>query len=90
MKTYLLPDVVSRILATLFSIIPGFLTCLVAILGGQPFEVQGQNSALQETLGACAAVFVFSTACQLWLTRMGGGGLLVGMTGPLSVDWVQS
>ena len=79
MKTYIIPAFWARILTVLVSIVPGFLTCLVAILGGQPFEVQGQNSAMQETLGACAAVLLFSTACQFWLTRMGGGGLLIGL-----------
>jgi hypothetical protein len=79
MKTHNIPILWSRILIVLVSIVPGFLVSLVFILGGQPFEVQGQNSAMQETLGGCAAVFLFSTACQFWLTRMGGGGLLIGL-----------
>src|ERR1039457_7606521 len=79
MKTYNIPVLWSRILIVLVSIVPGFLTCWVAILGGQPFEVQGQNSYLRETLGGCTAVFLFSTACQFWLMRLGGGGLLIGL-----------
>ena len=79
MKTYNIPVLWSRILIVLVSIVPGFLTCLVAILGGQPLEVQGQNSYLRETLGGCTAVFLFSTACQFWLMRLGGGGLLIGL-----------
>jgi hypothetical protein len=68
-----------KVIIVLFSIIPGFLASLVFILGASPFEVQGQNSAMQETLGGCAAVFLFSTACQFWLARMGGGGLVIGL-----------
>ena len=63
----------------LVSIVPGFLASLVFILGALPFDVQGQNSMMKETLGGCAAVFLFSTACQFWLTRMGGGGLVIGL-----------
>src|ERR1017187_2914592 len=91
MKTYNIPDLWSRILIVLVSIVPGFLASLVFILGGQPFEVQGQNSYLQETLGGCTAVFLFATACQFWLTRMGGGGWLVGlfvMAGMLGTDLI--
>lgn len=91
MNTYKIPDLGSRILVVLISIVPGFLVSLVYILGGQPFEVQGQNSAMQETLGGCTAVFLFSTACQFWLTRMGGGGWGIGlfvMAGMLGTDLI--
>lgn len=91
MKTYNLPAFYSRVLVVLISIILGFLASLVFILGGQPFEVQGQNSYLQETLGGCTAVFLFATACQFWLTRMGGGGWLVGWfvwAGMLATDLI--
>jgi hypothetical protein len=50
MTAYNIPDLWSRILIVLISIVPGFLASLVSIPGGQPFEVQGQNSAIQETL----------------------------------------
>ena len=68
-----------KFIIVLVSIVPGFLASLVFILGASPFEVQGQNSMMKETLGGCAAVFLFSTACQFWLTRMGGGGLVIGL-----------
>jgi len=67
-----------KFIIVLVSIVPGFLASLVFIIGAEPFEVQGQNS-MRETLGGCAAVFLFSTACQFWLTRMGGGGLVIGL-----------
>lgn len=67
-----------KFLIALVSIVPGFLASLVFILGASPFEVQGQNS-MRETLGGCAAVFLFSAACQFWLARMGGGGLVTGL-----------
>jgi hypothetical protein len=66
-------------LAVLVSIVAGFLASLVFIVGASPFEVQGQNSIRQETLGGCTAVFLFSVACQFWLTRMGGGGFVTGL-----------
>jgi hypothetical protein len=68
-----------QFIIVLASIVPGFLASLVFILGASPFEVQGQNSMMKETLGGCAAVFLFSTACQFWLTRMGGGRLEIGL-----------
>jgi len=68
-----------KFIIVLVSIVPGFLASLVFILGASPFEVQGKNSSMQETLGGCAAVFLFSTACQFWLTRMGGGGFVIGL-----------
>ena len=68
-----------KFIIVLVSIVAGFLASLVFILGGSPFEVQGQNSAMQETLGGGAAVFLFSAACQFWLTRMGGGGFVIGL-----------
>ena len=69
----------TTLIVVLVSIISGFLASLVFIVGASPFEVQGQNTMQQETLGGCAAVFLFSTACQFGLTRMGGGGLVTGM-----------
>jgi hypothetical protein len=68
-----------KLMIVLASIVPGFLASLVFILGALPFEVRGQNSMMKETLGGCSAVFLFSTACQFWLTRMGGGGLVIGL-----------
>ena len=91
MKTYNIPVLWSRILIVLVSIVPGFLASLVFILGAQPFEVQGQNSYMRETLGGCAALFLFAAACQFWLTRMGGGGWLIGlfvMAGMLGTDLI--
>jgi hypothetical protein len=78
-----------KFIIVLVSIVPGFLAPLVFMLGALPFDVQGQNSSMHETLGGCAAVFLFSTACQFWLTRMGGGGfvmallVMAGMVGAL-------
>jgi hypothetical protein len=63
----------------LISIVPGFLASLVFIVGASPFEVQGRNTMQQEALGGCAAVFLFSMACQFGLTRMGGGGFVTGL-----------
>lgn len=83
-----------KFIIVLVSIVAGFLASLVFILGASPFEVQGQNS-MQETLGGCAAVFLFFTACQFWLTRMGGGGfvtgllVMVGMVGALLTTCAQ-
>lgn len=81
-----------KIIIVLVSIVAGFLASLVFILGASPFEVRGQN---YETLGGCAAVFLFFTACQFWLTRIGGSGfvtgllVMVGMVGALLATCAQ-
>jgi hypothetical protein len=71
--------IIQTFIIVLISIVPGFLASLVFMLGGLPFDVEGQNSMMKETLGGCAAVLLFSTACQFGLTRMGGGGLVTGL-----------
>ena len=72
----------------LFSVVAGFFSPIVYILGAEPFEVRGENS-VQEVLAGGVAVALYLAVCQFLATRNSSGGLradwpiLAAMVAPL-------
>jgi hypothetical protein len=57
----------------LFSVVAGFFSPIVYILGAEPFEVRGENS-VQEVLAGCIAVALYLAVCQFLAARNSGSG----------------
>jgi len=72
----------------LLSVVLGFFSPIVFIIGAEPFEVRGENS-VQEVLAGCIAVALYLAVCQFMATRNSSGGLranwpiLAAMVAPL-------
>jgi hypothetical protein len=72
----------------LFSVVAGFFSPIVYIMGAEPFEVRGENS-VQEVLAGCIAVALYLAVCQFLAVRNSGSGfranwpILAAMVAPL-------
>jgi hypothetical protein len=72
----------------LLSVVLGFFSPIVFIIGAEPFEVRGENS-VQEVLAGCIAVALYLAVCQFLAVRNSGSGLrddwpiLAAMVAPL-------
>jgi hypothetical protein len=72
----------------LFSVVAGFFSPIVYIMGAEPFEVRGENS-VQEVLAGCIAVALYLAICQFLAARNSGSGfranwpILAAMVAPL-------
>jgi uncharacterized membrane protein HdeD (DUF308 family) len=72
----------------LLSVVLGFFSPIVYIIGAEPFEARGETS-VQEVLAGCIAVALYLAVCQFMATRNSSSGLrddwliLAAMVAPL-------